>query len=139
MKIVVAYDGSEDAKEGVKIAKKFLSEKQGELYLVSVAGKREDMSNEEIEKVKGKAEALLKEAQSIFPDLPFKKVLLEDYSVAEAILKFVENLEADLLIMGAKGTRPDILRYTLGSTAAKVVSFAPCSIFIVRKRKEEEE
>ncbi|MFN4131704.1 MAG: universal stress protein [Caldimicrobium sp.] len=138
MKIVVAYDGSEDAKEGIKIAQKFLEENKGELFLISVAAIREDMSKEEVEKVKSKAEAILKEAEKLFSDIPFKTVLLEDYSVAEAILKFVEKNEADLLIMGAKGTRPDILRYTLGSTAAKVVSFAPCSVFIVRKKKEEE-
>lgn len=138
MKIVVAYDGSEDAKEGVKMAQKFLKENKGELMLISVAAKREDMSKEEIEKVKVKVEALLKEAEKLFSDINFKTVLLEDYSVAEAILKFVEKMEADLLIMGAKGIRPDILRYTLGSTAAKVVSFAPCSVFIVRKKREEE-
>lgn len=138
MKIVVAYDGSEDAKEGVRMAQKFLKENKGELMLISVAAKREDMSKEEIEKVKVKVEALLKEAEKLFSDINFKTVLLEDYSVAEAILKFVEKMEADLLIMGAKGIRPDILRYTLGSTAAKVVSFAPCSVFIVRKKREEE-
>ncbi|MFN3921599.1 MAG: universal stress protein [Caldimicrobium sp.] len=138
MKIVVAYDGSEDAKEGIRIAQKFVEENKGELILISVAAKREDMSKEEVEKVKSKAEAILKEAERLFSNIRFKTVLLEDYSVAEAILKFVEKNEADLLIMGAKGTRPDILRYTLGSTAAKVVSFAPCSVFIVRKKKEEE-
>lgn len=138
MKIVVAFDGSEDAKEGLKIAKKFLKENQGELYVIAVAAKRDDMSKEEIEKIRGKAEDLLKEAQKNLPDVIMKTELIEDFSVAEAILKFVEKIEADLLIMGAKGTRPDILRYTLGSTAGKVVSFAPCSVFIVRKKKEEE-
>ncbi|MFN3505275.1 MAG: universal stress protein [Caldimicrobium sp.] len=138
MKIVVAYDGSEDAKEGLKLAQKFLEEGRGELYVITVAAKREDMSKEEIEKIKHKAEELLKEAQKLYPQINFKSQLIEDFSVAEAILRFVEKAEADLLIMGAKGVRPDILRYTLGSTAAKVVSFAPCSVFIVRKKKEEE-
>ncbi|BAU23350.1 hypothetical protein THC_0966 [Caldimicrobium thiodismutans] len=138
MKIVVAYDGSEDAKEGVKLAQKFLKENHGELILLGIAAKREDMSPEEVQKVRTKTEELLSDAKKIFSDLKFETVLLEDYSVAEAILKFVEKKEADLLIMGAKGTRPDILRYTLGSTAAKVVSFAPCSVFIVRKKVTEE-
>ncbi|MFN4197316.1 MAG: universal stress protein [Caldimicrobium sp.] len=138
MKIVVAYDGSENAKEGLKLAQKFLEEGKGDIYVITVAAKREDMSKEEIEKIKQKGENLLKEAQKLYSQINLKTQLLEDYSVAEAILKYVEKVEADLLIMGAKGVRPDILRYTLGSTAAKVVAFAPCSVFIVRKKKEEE-
>ncbi len=138
MKIVVAYDGSEDAKEGVRTAQKFLQEESGELILVSVATKREDMSKEEIERVKERTKEILESAKKEFPELKCETVLIEDYSVAEAILKFVEKREADLLVMGAKGTRPDILRYTLGSTASKIAAFAPCSVFIVRKKEETE-
>lgn len=138
MKIIVAYDGSEDAKEGLKIAQKFLKEDSGDLTVINIIAKREDMSKEEVEKLKKKAEALLEEVKTLVKDVTFKTALLEDYSVAEAILKYVEKAEADLLIMGAKGTRPDILRFTLGSTTAKVVSFAPCSVFIVRKKVSEE-
>ena len=138
MKIVVAYDGSEDAKEGVRLAKKFLEEEGGELTLLTVVAKREDMSSEEISALRKKAEDLMREAKSLFSDLKLQTEIIEDFSVAEAILKFVEKKGADLLIMGAKGTRPDILRYTLGSTAAKVVTYSPCSVFIVRKKPKEE-
>jgi len=135
---VVAYDGSEDAKEGVRVAQKFLKEEGGELILLAVAAKREDMSAEEVSAQRTKAQKVLDEAKEAFPGLSFKPELLEDFSVAEAILKYVEKVEADLLIMGAKGTRPDILRYTLGSTASKVSAFAPCSVFIVRKKPQED-
>ncbi|MGB9760963.1 MAG: universal stress protein [Caldimicrobium sp.] len=138
MKIVVAYDGSEDAKEGVRLAKKFLEEEGGELTLLTVVAKREDMSSDEISALRKKAENLMSEAKSLFSDLKLQTEIIEDFSVPEAILKFVEKKEADLLIMGAKGTRPDILRYTLGSTAAKVVTYSPCSVFIVRKKPKEE-
>lgn len=138
MRIIVAYDGSEDAKEGVRLAKKFLEEEGGELILLTVVGKREDMSSDEISALRKKSEELIKEAQKIFSDINFQSEIIEDFSVAEAILKFVESKDADLLIMGAKGTRPDILRYTLGSTAAKVVTYSPCSVFIVRKKPKEE-
>jgi len=138
MKIVVAYDGSEDAKEGIRVAERFLKEEGGELILLTVAVKREDMTKEEVNAQIERAKTILDEAKKSFPGLNFKSELLEDYSVAEAILKYVERIEADLLIMGARGTRPDILRFTLGSTASKVVAFAPCSVFIVRKKPKEE-
>ena len=134
MKIVIAYDGSNDAKEGLKIAQRFAKENQVELPLLYVARKTEDMSKEDEEKAIKKGEEILKRAKSAIEEgISVKEVVVSDYSIAEAILKFVEKEEADLLIMGARGVRPDIIRYTLGSTAAKVANFAPCSNNIVKK------
>lgn len=138
MKILVAYDGSEDAKEGLKLAQRFLKDEAGEVHVITVVAKRDDMTKEELEKLRLQGEELLNEARSLVKNYLIKTQLVEDYSVAEAILKTAEKLDADLLIMGARGKRPDILRFTLGSTASKVVAFAPCSAFIVRKRVKEE-
>lgn len=135
MKVVVAYDGSQDAKEGLRMAQEFLRNVIDELILLYVANKYDISKEEEEEKEKIKAENLLKEAKKeIKGDFPVREVILFEYSVAEAILNFVENEEADLLIMGARGIRPDVIRYTLGSTTAKVASFAPCSIYIAKKK-----
>ncbi len=139
MVIVVAYDGSEDVKEGLKQLPKFLEGEEGKVYLLYVVAKREDMEKEEVSALKEKGHRLLEEGKSLLPqDVPSEAVLLEDYSVAEAILNYVNKVSADLLIMGARGTRPDIIRYTLGSTASKVSAFAPCSVYIVRKRPKTE-
>ena len=136
MKIVIAYDGSNDAKEVLKIAQRFAKENQVEITLLYVARKTEDMSKEDEEKAIKKGEEILKRAKSAIEEgISVKEVVVSDYSIAEAILKFVEKEEADLLIMGARGVRPDIIRYTLGSTAAKVANFAPCSIYIVKKKE----
>ena len=135
MKVVIAYDGSQDAKEGLKVAQKFLKEVIDEVVLLYVIRKREDMSKDEEEKEKEKGKKLLEEAKKeIKNSFTIKEFVVVDYSIAEAILNFVENEEADMLIMGARGVRPDIIRYTLGSTTAKVVSFAPCSIYIAKKK-----
>jgi nucleotide-binding universal stress UspA family protein len=135
MKVIIAYDGSLDAKEGLKVAKKFLKEVIDELILLYVIRKREGMSKEEEEKETEKAKKLLEEAKTeIKDDFVIREAVIADYSIAEAILNFVESEEADMLIMGARGVRPDIIRYTLGSTTAKVVSFAPCSVYIVKKK-----
>ncbi|MCD6548455.1 MAG: universal stress protein [Thermodesulfobacterium sp.] len=135
MKVVIAYDGSQDAKEGLKVAQKFLKEVIDEVILLYVIRKRENMSKDEEEKEKEKGKKLLEEAKKEIKDsFTIKEIVVVDYSIAEAILNFVENEEADMLIMGARGVRPDIIRYTLGSTTAKVVSFAPCSIYIAKKK-----
>ncbi|AEH22362.1 UspA domain-containing protein [Thermodesulfobacterium geofontis OPF15] len=135
MKVVIAYDGSQDAKEGLNVAKKFLKEVIDELILLYVVRKREGMSKEEEEKEIEKAKKLLEEAKAEIKDeFVIREAIIADYSIAEAILNFVESEEADMLIMGARGVRPDIIRYTLGSTTAKVVSFAPCSVYIAKKK-----
>ncbi len=135
MKVVIAYDGSQDAKEGLKVAQKFLREVIDEVVLLYVVRKREDMNKKEEEKEIEKGKKLLEEAKNEIKDaFKIKESVIADYSIAEAILNFVENEEADILIMGARGVRPDIIRYTLGSTASKVVSFAPCSIYIAKKK-----
>ncbi len=135
MKVVVAYDGSQDVKEGLKMIQNFLKDAVKELILLHVIRKREDMSKDKEEKAKEKAKALLEEIKKeIEGGFEIKEAIISDYSIAEAILHFVEKEEADLLIMGARGVRPDIIRYTLGSTAAKVANFAPCSIYIAKKK-----
>ncbi|QER41233.1 universal stress protein [Thermodesulfobacterium sp. TA1] len=135
MKVVVAYDGSNDAKEGLKMALNFLKEAIDEIILLNVVRKREDMTKEEETKAVEKAKNLLDEvAKEVTNSYKVRKEVVVDFSVAEAILNFVEKEEPDLLVMGARGVRPDIIRYTLGSTAAKVVNFAPCSIYIAKKK-----
>jgi nucleotide-binding universal stress UspA family protein len=135
MKVVIAYDGSQDAKEGLRVAQKFLKDVIDELILLYVVRKKEDMTKEEEEKEREKGKKLLEEAKKEIQDsFSIKEAVISDYSVAEAILNFVENEEADMLIMGARGVRPDIIRYTLGSTTAKVATFAPCSIYIAKKK-----
>ncbi|PMP67459.1 MAG: hypothetical protein C0190_03195 [Thermodesulfobacterium geofontis] len=135
MKVVIAYDGSQDAKEGLEVAKKFLKEIIDEVILLYVVRKREGMSKDEEEKEIEKGKKLLEEAKKELKDsFTIKEIVIADYSVAEAILNFVESEEADMLIMGARGVRPDIIRYTLGSTTAKVATFAPCSIYIAKKK-----
>ncbi len=139
MVIVIAYDGSEDAKEGLKQLTKFLEGAKDKVYLINVVAKRDDMEKEELENLRNKGRKILESGKGLLPqEYQIETVLLEDYSVAEAILKFLEKVSADLLIMGARGVRPDIIRFTLGSTASKVAAFAPCSVYIVRKLIKEE-
>lgn len=141
MKVVLAYDASEDAKEGIKVAKKFLKEtKKGELIFLHIVQKREDMSKEEEERALKQGEELLNKAKDeVTGNFPVRTVVISEYSVPEAILNFIEKESADLLILGARGIRAPILRYTLGSTAAKLAAFAPCSIYIVKKKEEMED
>ncbi|MFT5221586.1 MAG: universal stress protein F [Gammaproteobacteria bacterium] len=48
----------------------------------------------------------------------------------QSILKVAEDIEAELIVVASH--HPDIGDYFLGSTAAKVVRHANCSVFVLR-------
>ena len=51
-------------------------------------------------------------------------------SVYKEALRYVRDVEADLIVMGAH--RPAVRDYLLGSNAAQIVRHAPCSVWVVR-------
>lgn len=53
--------------------------------------------------------------------------------VAETILARAKHEKADLIIVGARGLS-DIQRFLLGSVSQKLVTYAPCSVLVVKKR-----
>jgi len=55
---------------------------------------------------------------------------------AEEILKEAESGNYDLLIVGARGLR-GLTRFLLGSTSARVMQYAPCSVLVVKKAAGE--
>jgi nucleotide-binding universal stress UspA family protein len=63
----------------------------------------------------------------------FRSEILEDpfSKVENAIIKYAENENVDLIVTGSKG-RSGFKRTVLGSVASAVLSYARCPVFIVR-------
>lgn len=51
------------------------------------------------------------------------------------IVRFAEEEEADIIMIGHRSTFTGMERFLVGSVAAKVVSHAPCSVFVHRPKK----
>lgn len=79
---------------------------------------------------------LLDKAQKIANDAKatdFLTRLVEtNSSVVKAIVDTARELNADLIVIGTKGTTEGIPRLMLGSVAAGVMSFAACPVLAVR-------
>jgi len=58
-------------------------------------------------------------------------VLEQGVSPADLIISQAEKQKANMIIMGHIG-RKGLSRYLLGSVAGRVVSYAPCSVLVVR-------
>jgi len=137
MKVLVATDGSENAMKAVRRAIE-LAEKEGaKVTLMSVAyyskDDFDDMPPNIQDKLEDQAADALKKAKALFDKKGINvDVVLEAGLVpANNIIKKAKDGKFDRIIMGSTGLT-GLSRALMGSTAAKVVQLAPCSVSIIR-------
>jgi nucleotide-binding universal stress UspA family protein len=137
MRIIVATDGSEQAMKAVKKALELAEQGGNEVYIMSVAYfAKEDMDEMPAniqDKLEADARQALEKAKKIFDDKKIKvEILLEtDVVPANAIIRKSKEIKCDHILMGSTG-RTGLERKIIGSTAAKVVSQAPCSVTVIK-------
>lgn len=135
-KILVAYDGSESAKNALAIASQMARENkswikvvavlpdyQGDLELVGVKNIRETME--------GTGRELLAEAQRIADAGDFHILTnLEQGEPFERIVHVAEDENCDLIVMGRKGLSP-LERELMGSVTARVIGHTNRDVLVV--------
>ena len=146
-RIVVATDGSEDARRATAAAIGFAKRDGAELLIVSavehitgidassadtVGGVRAlteyfDFAHAEVKEVLREATALAKAR-----GLEARSVLLDGASSAvQMITEFAKKERADLIVVGTRGLS-GFQKLLLGSVSSGIVSHAPCSVLVVR-------
>jgi len=135
-KILVAYDGSESAKNALAIASQMARENkswikviavlpgyQGDLELIGVKNIRETME--------GPGRELLAEAQRIADAGDFHILTnLEQGEPFERIVHVAEDENCDLIVMGRKGLSP-LERELMGSVTARVIGYTNRDVLVV--------
>lgn len=58
--------------------------------------------------------------------------------IGRELLKLVESLQADMMIVGSRGLTGDT-RYLMGSVSDSVVLYAPCAVLVFRQEEGEQE
>jgi nucleotide-binding universal stress UspA family protein len=85
-------------------------------------------------------EALAKQAENIVSkgkviaekaEVSVKTVTESGYSPADNIVSYAERNDIGLIVMGHK-SRTGLGRLLVGSVAVKVVTYAPCSVLVIR-------
>ncbi|MFH1147679.1 MAG: universal stress protein [Pseudomonadota bacterium] len=137
MKILVATDGSEQSMKAVKRAVE-LAEKEGaNITLMSVAYYSKDDFDEMPpgiqDKLEAQAERALGQAKALFEDKNIKvdTVLETGLVPANNIIRKAGEGKFDRIIMGSTGVT-GLKRSLMGSTAAKVVATASCTVTVIR-------
>ncbi len=85
---------------------------------------REDL----LEEGTARATALFAEKLGAFPEVEAKIVTGH---VSRTIVEHAEAAGIDCIVMGSH--KPELVDYLIGSTAARVVRHAPCSVHVYRK------
>jgi nucleotide-binding universal stress UspA family protein len=143
MKILVPVDGSDYSMEAVKVALQYAKATKADINLMTVtpfipgldleisAGAMDNLN----ESMKARGEEALSKAQGILKadGVTSKTVLASSTSAADEILGFAEKEKVDLIIIGSKGLGGKATRFLMGSVAMKVVSNAPCNVYVVKK------
>ena len=136
MNVLVATDGSEHSMKAVQRAVE-LAEKEGaQITLMAVALYAKDIDEMPLniqDKLEAQAVAALDKAKAIFDakGISIQRVLEAGIVPANNIIRKAEEGKFDQILLGGTGVT-GFKRALMGSTAAKVVANAPCSVTVIR-------
>ena len=144
--ILVPYDGSTYSQKALKMAVNMASEFESSLYLVNIIdvsavsppgqihSKNTRKTLDQIKStVKTSIESYLQKIQKDYEDsgVIVKGFVLEG-EITEKLLKFTQDHDIDLVIIGSKGLSGVSKIKTLGSVSRKISELAKCPVIIVR-------
>lgn len=145
MRILLATDGSPDAKAAVQFLNK-IELPSSEIIVLHVIDSKHNLH---IAKEGSDKPELIQLAESIMEHrIRAGTIVLEEIHsnlrqkfrpealargyAAEEIIKAAERVKPDLLVVGSRGLR-SVTRGLLGSVSHKVARYAPCSVLVVRQ------
>ena len=140
-KILLPTDGSTYADQEAERVEKLLSD-DGEVIILSVAGKLTSSAFQTRSKIKKVNEKLKREAEAAvenmaakFDDsLNVKKMVLTGFP-AETIKQVTEDEGVDLIIISASG-KSGIRRFVIGSVAEKVLKNSDIDVLLIHNNEE---
>ena len=135
-KILLPTDGSGYAEQEVDRVSKLIAD-DGEIIVLSVAGKLNSSAFQRRSKIKKVNERLLKEAQSAvnkmaekFDDSLNVKTVVKTGFPAETINEVAEKENVELIVISASG-KSGLHRFIIGSVAEKVLKTAEIDVLLV--------
>lgn len=136
MKILIPTDFSENAWEALRYASKLLAVTGGKLLLVSaydVPSVSRGSTSKLRKHIEGDMEANANRWRSeiaYLPEVPDFEIYMREEGTLDLILRAIEHFEADLVVMGTKGSS-GLEEVVIGSVAAAVIEHAPIPVLAV--------
>lgn len=143
MKILIPIDGSKNSIQAVK-AVGDIAGKGDDVHLLTVipfyAGLDLEISAKEMvkleETMKKRGEEIIEKAAKVLSGkgITPKSNVSSAASAADEIIDVATKMKMDLIVIGSQGLGGASTRFFMGSVASKVVSYAPCSVYLVKNR-----
>lgn len=141
-KLLVAYDGSASAQAALDVAIEMAKRDNASLAAVSVStvptalplGPGGGGFDKIVSESRKEAKDLLEQVKEKATKNDIKintEVLNGTHGIAAAIVNYAEGKKSDLIVMGTRG-RTKLKKMLLGSVAQGVVTYAPCTVMVVR-------
>ncbi len=130
-KVVVGYDGSNVAKDAMKLAFERAKLYNASVEVVQSVVQSHTLKYEEIRRYE---QSLENDSREICgdSDIEFKTHLLVTHqTTGEAIVEFATDQQADEIIIGVQ-RRSKVNKLVFGSTAQHVILNAPCPVLSIR-------
>ena len=132
MKLMVCYDGSDEAKEALKMAQLHASVWNAKLAVVNTIVRIEPLKHAQVQKMEEKLEKEVKDLIAS-DDLSYETLLLlTDLTPGEQLVKFAEEDEIDQIFLGII-KKSKVGKLLFGSTAQYVILHAPCPVVTIQK------
>jgi nucleotide-binding universal stress UspA family protein len=138
-KILLPTDGSGYAEEEVDRVTKLIAD-DGEIIILSVAGKLTSSAFQSRKKVKKVNERLKKEAEAAVESMASKfdgslnvKKLVRTGFPAETINEVAEEEDVELIVISASG-KSGIHRFIIGSVAEKVLKTSDIDVLLIHNK-----
>lgn len=135
-KILLPTDGSTYADEEVERVEKLIAD-DGEIIILSVAGKLTSSAFQPRHKIKKVNEKLKREAQKAVDNMAAKfddkynvKSLILTGFAAEVITKYARDNDVDLIVISASG-KSGFRKFIIGSVAEKVLKNSEVDVLLV--------
>lgn len=144
MKIMVGYDGTEQANAALALARKHARAFDATVYLVTSLEQASDetlkrslvgIGNEEASPEYKHASTRLENAKTVFDqaNIPCTTSLsIRGLSPGEDMVEFARENQIDEIVIGAK-SRSKVDKFLFGSNAQYVILLADCSVFTVKQ------
>jgi nucleotide-binding universal stress UspA family protein len=128
MNIVVAYDGSQHAKNAVTFLLRVIKPSD-EIHIVTVIKEIRRSSEQKILEDGIKAEELQKEVLKELGGLRVKTVILESADVANVIIEYCKKVNCELIVTGSRGLT-GLRKALLGSVSQEILSKSHVPVLI---------
>lgn len=136
MKILVAMDESGYSRKALEAAIRMAKHEGGALDILTVVpilGAVDEMTPRMTERFERDARKVVDEAkaQAEKAGVKAKATVEQGASPVDRILHYIVDNRVELVVVGSRG-RTDLERFMLGSVAAGLATYAPCSVYVVK-------